>query len=70
MQGTGVRTIGPATEAHERHMAQLKRLNRSDERREYIANVRRAEGGFYAKWLEDDYAQWWADNQKKRQQSK
>lgn len=63
-------TKGPATEAHERHMAELKRRTRTDERREYIAGVRRTEGHFYAKWLEDDYAQWWADNQKKRQHSK
>lgn len=63
-------TNGPATEAHERHMAELKRMTRTDQRREYIATVMRAEGRFAGKWLQDDFAQWWQDQQKKRTQSK
>lgn len=61
-------TKGPATEAHERHMAELKRKSKPDARRDYIAEVRRTEGHFYAKWLSDDYSQWWQDQQKKRTQ--
>lgn len=61
-------TKGPATEAHERHMEAIKRISTSAGRREYIAQVQRAEGRFAAKWLSDDYAQWWQDQQKKRTQ--
>lgn len=63
-------TKGPATEAHERHMAAIKRISTAQGRLGYIADVRRIEGRFASKWLADDYAQWWADDQKKRQQKK
>lgn len=49
-----------ATEAHERHMATLKGMSTTQQRREYIEGVRRSEGDFYAKWLEEDFAVWWA----------
>lgn len=49
-----------ATEAHERHMATLKGMRTTAERREYIDGVKRAEGAFYGKWLEEDFAVWWA----------
>lgn len=49
----------PATEAHERHMANLKRMTRADQRREYIEGVKRAEGKYFGKILADDYAAWW-----------
>lgn len=50
----------PAAEAHERHMDTLKGMRTAAARAEYIDGVRRAEGNFYAKWLQDDFAQWWA----------
>lgn len=50
----------PATEAHERHMATLKGMRTTQQRREYIDGVKRAEGAFYGKWLEEDFAVWWA----------
>jgi hypothetical protein len=62
-----MKTIGPATEAHERHMEAIKRIASTDDRREYIAAVRRNEGAFAAKWLADDFATWW---QAQRQPSK
>lgn len=49
-----------ATEAHERHMATLKTMTTTQQRREYIDGVKRAEGAFYAKWLEEDFSVWWA----------
>lgn len=49
-----------ATEAHERHMATLKTMTTTQQRREYIDGVKRAEGAFYGKWLEEDFAVWWA----------
>lgn len=49
----------PATEAHERHMSNLKRISRDDHRREYIEGVKRAEGKYFGKILADDYAAWW-----------
>lgn len=49
----------PATEAHERHMNNLKRISRADQRREYIEGVKRTEGRYFGKILADDYAAWW-----------
>lgn len=49
-----------ATEAHELHMTTLKGMRNSRQRREYIDGVKRAEGAFYGKWLEEDFAVWWA----------
>lgn len=53
-------TKGPATEAHERHMAELKRIDSPKRRLAYIEDVKRDEGRFAAKWLTDDFAHWWA----------
>lgn len=52
-------TIGPTTQAHDLHMANLKRTRSRQERTEYIERVRAAEGPFAAKWLQDDFAAWW-----------
>jgi hypothetical protein len=60
-------TKGPTTQAHERHMANLKGMRKTDERRDYIAEVKRAEGPFAAKWLTDDFAHWWAFEKNKEQ---
>lgn len=55
----------PATEAHERHMEHLKRLRKTVERQEYIDGVRRAEGKHAAKWLTEDFANWWQQQRPK-----
>lgn len=49
----------PESESHERHMEALKRIRDTQQRREYIETVRRAEGKFAASWLEDEFARWW-----------
>lgn len=49
-----------ATEAHERHMATLKGMSDARQRLEYIDGVKRTEGAFFGKWLEEDFAVWWA----------
>jgi hypothetical protein len=61
MNATGQRHLRcPATEAHARHMAHLQALTTRDERAAYIEQVRRDEGPFLAKWLFDDFSNWWA----------
>lgn len=44
----------PATEAHELHMLNLRRIATTQGRREYIDGVDRAEGRFAAKWIRDE----------------
>jgi hypothetical protein len=45
----------PTTETHQRHMANLRGIATTQGRREYIDGVRRSEGNFAAKWLEDEF---------------
>jgi hypothetical protein len=54
----------PATEAHERHLNELKRITTTQGRREYLSGVERAEGRFYARWLQDDYQAWHNEQQR------
>ncbi len=51
-------TTGPQTEAHAQRLARAKALPTDAQRGAYIAQVREAEGAFYAKWLRDDLAAW------------
>jgi hypothetical protein len=46
----------PATEAHERHMAEIAKLASAESRRLFIAKVTKEEGRFLGKWLADDFA--------------
>ena len=49
----------PAMQAHRRHMETLTSVPRSAAQvREYIEEVRRTDGAYYAKWLRDEYAKW------------
>jgi hypothetical protein len=48
----------PATEAHLKHVENLKTIPGTSDRRAYIETVERKEGRFYADWLRDDYAAW------------
>lgn len=59
-------TKGPANEAHERHLDQLKRITTTAGRREYLAGVEHKEGRFYARWLADDYQAWHAEQERQR----
>lgn len=62
MNSTDHRSMqGPATEKHARHMESLKGMRSAAARAEYIEGVRRSEGKFAAKWLQDDFATWWAN---------
>lgn len=48
-----------ATEAHSHHLETLTAMPRASAQVEqYIQEVHRTEGPFYAKWLRDDYAKW------------
>lgn len=53
-------TTGPANEAHALHMDNLKRMTTRQQRSEYIDGVKRTEGAFAAKWLQEDFSVWWA----------
>lgn len=55
----------PESESHLRHMEALKRITDTNQRREYIEGVQRAEGRFAASWLKDEFARWWWKEQKK-----
>ena len=55
---------GTATEAHHLHLENLKGKRSMDQVKEYIAEVHRTEGPFYAKWLRDDYAAWRMESRK------
>lgn len=57
-------TQGTATEAHHLHLENLKGKRSMDQVKEYIAEVHRTEGPFYAKWLRDDYAAWRMESRK------
>ena len=59
-------TTGPATEAHARHLANLKAIAAAADRRQYIEGVKASEGAFAAKWLTDEFGKWW---ESKRAQS-
>lgn len=61
-----MKTTGPATESHARHMGNLKGMSTAEQRREYIDGVRRTEGNFYAKWLLDDFGAWWQASSEQR----
>ncbi len=49
----------PSKEKLERHMEALKSMRDTQQRREYIEAVARAEGKFEANFLRDAFAQWW-----------
>jgi hypothetical protein len=51
-------TTGPANEAHQRHMENLKQCGTVGRARDYIEDVRRTEGKFAAKWLSDEFWKW------------
>lgn len=55
----------PESETHALHLEALKRIPGTQQRREYIETVRRAEGKFDADWLKDEFARWWWKEQKK-----
>lgn len=52
-------TTGPANEAHQRHMDNLKQSGSTGRARDYIEEVRRTEGKFAAKWLSDEFWAWY-----------
>lgn len=41
-------------------MDNLKRMTTRQQRSEYIDGVKRTEGAFAAKWLQEDFSVWWA----------
>lgn len=49
----------PATEAHARHLENLKGIDDKRLRDEYIDGVRRSEGKFFANWLQEEHGKWW-----------
>ena len=55
----------PTTEAYAAHIAHLKQLASSDAVAAYLADLRRREGLFLAKWVRDDFATQWAAMQRK-----
>lgn len=59
----------PATERHEQHMSHMKSLTRRQDRRDYLAGLKKTEGAYYAKCVQQDFTNWWRNERGGNEQS-